>query len=347
MRFGGGDLPVRPVGRFLRGSDGFRWGWPGTGFDLAFRGRSAEFDLSGSRAWVDVSVDGRPPRAIDASATGGRLLLDGLPDGSHVLRLRKRTEALVGDLRLVAVELDGEAMEVPPPPAAKLEFYGDSITCGYGCLDPDPDAGFRPETESFPLSWAARTADILGAEVHAQAISGIGAVRNWPGVVGEPLPRRWRRAHPDHTAEWDLGSWVPAAVVVNLGTNDFGTAPFLPDESFLDGYAAFLEEIRRFRPGCPVISVDGPLLAPDHPLPGTRDHVRRLLDRAAERAGSLRFSLSPCDPLDGFGADHHPSAVQHGRNAREFAAFLEGVLSGPGRSSGRGREAPLPDRTSP
>jgi len=326
------DRFLRPVGRHVEEDGRLVFGWPGTGFDVRFEGDSIAIDLSGSVSWVDVSVDGAAPAAFDLDSNRRRVVLDGLAPGTHDMRLRKRTEAMVGDLVVSGLETDGRFLSAPAGGTPRLEFYGDSITCGYGCLDPVPEHGFSPATESFQLSWAGRTASVLGAEVHAQAISGIGVARNWPGVVGTPLPARWMLAHPDRDVRWDLSSWIPDAVVVNLGTNDYGVQPFLPENAFVEAFEAWLEEIRTIRRGIPLVLVDGPLLADDHPSPGTRTLVRGLLDRIAAGSGAVRFSLSPSDPLDGFAADFHPSVVQHERNAREFASFLAGL---PGLGRGR------------
>jgi lysophospholipase L1-like esterase len=302
------------------------FGWPGTGFDLRFEGDRLDVDFSGSRAWIQATWDDGESFAMDL----GTSPLVGFPvpgPGPRVLRVRKRTEAMVGDLVVGAV-LPGSGRILPPPPAPSLgiEFYGDSITCGYGCLDPVPEHGFQASTESFPLSWSGLTGALLGAEVHAQAISGIGVFRNWPGVEGNPMPSRWKLAHPDRDRDWDLSSWIPHAVVVNLGSNDFGTLPFPSRTEFVQAFDGWLGEVRRARPGIPLVVVDGPLLASDHPAAGTRSLVRSLLDDVAARTGSQRFSLSPCDPADGFAADFHPSAAQHRRNAQEFAPYLARLL---------------------
>ena len=326
MRITATDPFVRKVGRHLVQGESVRSGWPGTGLDVRFRGTRIEIDLEGTVAWLDLALDGSELAPFDHVDGPGRWALAELDDAEHVVHLRKRTEGMVGDLVVSSLRTDGQFLNPPKSPGLRLEFLGDSITCGYGCLDPLPEAGFLASTESFPLSWAGRTAALMGAEVHAQAISGIGMVRNWPGVVGEPLPERWKRAHQDHVGEWDLSRWVPHAVMVNLGSNDFGAVPFLADDDFVAGCVAFLRDIQSRRPKVPLVLVDGPLLVEGHPAPGTRTLVRSLLDRAASETGTLRFSLTPCDPIDGFGADWHPSVVQHERNAQQFADYLQGVI---------------------
>jgi hypothetical protein len=140
------------------------FGWPGTGFDLRFEGDRLDVDFSGSRAWIQAAWDDGESFAMDL----GTSPLVGFPvpgPGPRVLRVRKRTEAMVGDLVVGAV-LPGSGRILPPPPAPSLgiEFYGDSITCGYGCLDPVPEHGFQASTESFPLSWSGLTGVLLGAE---------------------------------------------------------------------------------------------------------------------------------------------------------------------------------------
>jgi len=320
------DPRVLPVGRFVVEGDRFVFGWPGTGFDLGFEGERLDVDFAGSRAWIDAGWDGGAPIGIELDASS-KVGLAAPGPGPHVLRVRKRTEAMVGDLVIAAVSpAIGMLLPPPPSPGRRVEFYGDSITCGYGCLDPVPEHGFLAATESFPLSWAALSAASAGAEVHAQAISGIGVFRNWPGVAGDPMPSRWSLAHPERGEEWDLGSWKPHAVVVNLGSNDFGTLPFPSRTEFVDAFRDWLAALGDARPGIPLVVVDGPLLASEHPAPGTRDLVRSLLNHVATEAGALRFSLSPCDPADGFAADFHPTAAQHRRNAGEFAPFLARLL---------------------
>jgi len=320
------DSRVLPVGRFV--PEGSRWvfGWPGTGFDLRFEGERLDVDFAGSRAWIEAAWDDGAPFALELQASPGVGFAPPGP-GPRTLRVRKRTEAMVGDLELAGVSAErGRLLPLPPVPTRRIEFYGDSITCGYGCLDPVPEHGFLAATESFPHSWAALTGSHLGAQVHAQAISGIGVHRNWPGVEGNPMPSRWTLAHPGRDAPWDLSAWIPHAVVVNLGTNDFGTLPFPDPTEFVQAFGDWLRAVRETRPGIPLVVVDGPLLAADHPAPGTRALVRSLLDDVAGKAGALRFSLSPCDPADGFAADFHPSAAQHRRNAEEFVPFLAGLL---------------------
>ncbi|HNY32498.1 MAG TPA: GDSL-type esterase/lipase family protein [Fibrobacteria bacterium] len=318
----------RPVGRHLRQGNGWIFGWPGTGLDLRFRGRGLKARVAGSIAWVEVVANGTS-RALEIGANGDTVdLVESQPLQEWTVRIRKRTEGSVGELHLRDLQvMEGTWMEPPPAPARRIEFLGDSITCAYGCLEPDPLKGFDPATEDFGRSWAKVAGDLLDGEVHAQAWSGIGVVRNWPGVDRPPLPRFWKRAVPTRPGDWDLSSWMPHLVVVNLCSNDYGVLPFLADREFVEGAVAWLRDVRAHRPHAPVVVVDGPLLKNDHPRSGTLDLVRSLLDQATEAMGGIpagfhRLSLATVSGPETLGADFHPSAVHQRANGQELASFV-------------------------
>ncbi|MBK8802635.1 MAG: hypothetical protein IPN71_11385 [Fibrobacteres bacterium] len=324
---------ISPVGRYLREGDGWVFGWPGTGLDLRFRGRGLRASFDGSRAWIDVK--GKATSWVWQVGPGSKVadLLESPSIQDWTVSIRKRTEGSVGELVIRNLEVvDGNWLDFSPfpPEGLRIEFLGDSITCAYGCLEPDPTKGFDPATEDFGKSWATVAAAELGAQIHAQAWSGIGVVRNWPGVDMPPLPAFWTRAVPTREASWDPGAWMPDIVVVNLCSNDYGVTPFLPDQEFVQGYVQWLTEVRKLRPDAPVVVVDGPLLKDDHPAPGTRTLVRSLLDRVVETMGGAqsrfhRLSLSPVQVQADLGADFHPSAAHQRRNGLELAGFLKRI----------------------
>ncbi|HNY30349.1 MAG TPA: hypothetical protein PKO15_05625, partial [Fibrobacteria bacterium] len=54
----------------------------------------------------------------------------------------------------------------------RIEFYGNSITCGYGILDSVASHSFKVQTEHEGLTYAAQAADSVGAERHTICWSG-------------------------------------------------------------------------------------------------------------------------------------------------------------------------------
>lgn len=124
-------------------------------------------------------------------------------------------------------------LEAPPLRRRRLEFLGDSITIGFGVLCHKLGiSGCILQAESFADSWAHLVCEALEAECMVGAWSGWGLVMN--GYGGEIiLPDIWARTLATVPAEnpldihgtardnrWDLMSWRPDAVVINIGTND-------------------------------------------------------------------------------------------------------------------------------
>jgi hypothetical protein len=58
------------------------------------------------------------------------------PEKQYYLKLTKRTEAMNNNQPTIcyffSLDSGGQLLELPPAPSRKLEFLGDSITCGYG-----------------------------------------------------------------------------------------------------------------------------------------------------------------------------------------------------------------------
>jgi hypothetical protein len=169
------------------------------------------------------------------------VLADGLdPSSSHDVTVVKSTEAMWNSLdpepnymTLYGVELSG-----PSSPSVmvtskarskkgallsssrKLEFLGDSITAGYCNLcHEQPAYPTGAVAESSAESWPSAVAALTSAEFHAVAWSGYGLTHNCCG--GSTLmPAIYTRALasvPDGSADWNFSSWIPDAVVVNLG----------------------------------------------------------------------------------------------------------------------------------
>ena len=141
-----------------------------------------------------------------------------------------------------------------------LEFVGDSDTAGW-CADGNRTTGDDANAfEDAAVTWAAQLARAVGAELTAQAISGIGVV-DWP--IGPHLARALPFAP---RAPWDYASSAPRApdaVVLLVGPNDsdpdgaaFGDAYVQLLEQLSDAYAWAADAEARARPP-PLVSVCG------------------------------------------------------------------------------------------
>jgi lysophospholipase L1-like esterase len=326
------DPNLRFVGRFdRRDAAGPRCAWAGSSVILKFRGTALNVLLRSSGAdHLQVTVDGTSS-AVLATSKDGTLyrVASGLPDKEHVVELFKRTEPFVGQLQFLGVQLEKgrTLLPLPPRPDRRIEFVGDSITCGYGNESANEKEHFASVTENNYLAYGAVTARRLGAEYVAVAWSG-----KW--LFGkEAMPLLYERALPlDPESTWNRSAWIPHAVVVNLGTNDFG--PRNPTEKeWQDAYRDFIRTIRKHAPECHVFCAVGSMMSDNYPpgrkaLSTIRQYTTGLVEEL-RKAGDRKLhfvEFDVQDPKDGFGGDWHPSVKTHQIMAERLTTVVKKEL---------------------
>jgi lysophospholipase L1-like esterase len=322
--------------------------FPGSSVQVRFVGTGLELRLRDfgtgtpqTTNYFDVTVDGGAPRLLQVSPAQEQYVLAAeLAPGEHELSLFKRVEASpggqsgAGRAQLLGFVLHGRALLPVALPERKLEFVGDSITCGYG----DELETMSPESAHYTTlgsnahkAYGAVTASLLGARYAAVAYSGRGVSRNYAGGPGALLPELYLSSVPEQpAADWDPTRYVPDAVIVNLGTNDFST-PGIDRAQFVARYAAFLERLRGYYPRAALVVALGPMLSDSYP-PGAQawsnaqaDVQKAVALRA--QAGDRNVHVVLFAPHSGpWGEDWHPSAATHAKMAEQLAASLKRIL---------------------
>lgn len=322
---------IRILGRTIEESPGsLKWSWSGSGAGIAFEGTSCSAHLQGRGGIFRVLVDGveRAPLDLATNSDTLHLVAGGLPYGRHYVEIRQKTEAQNCTSRFRGFRIEGTPAALPPASSRRIEFYGNSITCGYGILDSVATNPFSVRTEDEGLTFAARAAEALGAERRTVCWSGKGVVQNYGRDTLNPtLPMLYQRilaTDPDHP--WDFSGWTPQVVVIDLGTNDFSHVA--PDSAkFHRTYAAFVDSLHARYPQAKFVLVDGPMLSDGYPSGvNALSKVRRHLDNVVAEVGrrgiaATHLSLAPQGGL-GYGADYHPNLAQAALNGQELAAHL-------------------------
>lgn len=231
--------------------------WSGVGFQLSFTGSSIfglylqdvgnEYDIISEDFNVTLVTNTTSTPVVQILSTG----LDS--SKTHNVMVFKRTEALFGVVSLFGIVLSPGGSLQPAQPnfneSRRIEFIGDSITCGFGDLGTFP-CNFSASTEDVSHSYAELIARELDADIHIVAWSGKGMVRNYgyPNESSpESMPTYFNKTLANSDAPsttWNFTSWIPSAVVINLGTNDFSTGPVPSQELFESTYVSFISEIR-------------------------------------------------------------------------------------------------------
>jgi lysophospholipase L1-like esterase len=331
------------------GEDGPTWGFVGASVRVRFYGRGLAVRLKDygggtpqTTNFYDVSVDGGVPRLLEVSPSREAYdLAAGLPEGEHEVELFKRVEAApngsrgAGKAQLLGFSLRGTRLLPVQRPQRRLEFIGDSITCGYGneLTTEHPEAAhYTTRNSNGHAAYGAISARQLNAQYLAVAYSGRGLSRNFAGGPGELLPQMYLSSVPEDPAAtaWVPSQYVPDAVVINLGTNDFST-PGVDREAFMQSYTRFLATLREYYPRAALVAAIGPMLSDFYP-PGAEGWTHAQADvRSAvatrQAAGDSNVHLVTFEPQTGpWGEDFHPTAATHLKMASQLAAMLEKTL---------------------
>ncbi len=292
--------------------------WAGSEVRVQFVGTGVTLRLrSVGEVHFTVWVDDRA-QLLSIAGTGEHQYAPAPVDnGRHLLRLIKRTEAAAGHAQLVALlpQPGTEVLFAPALPTRRLEFIGDSMTVGACAYDDGPERWDRRETHDHSASFAARTAQALGAQHHAIAVSGMGVTMSMIDLRAEQI---FDRKRPDPQSAEARKDPPPDAVVVLLGHNDVLAArragQRFPSQ-FSEDYVRLIRGIRARYPRSLIVCTTGGMF---------RSRQSCALRRAWSAA--LRTLQKDDARIIGHAFAHssffHPRADAHAKLAAELTPIL-------------------------
>lgn len=233
VRIAFNDPQLAYDGRILYTKDAAILSWPGSAIHINFNGTGikGEFSESDSANYYNVIVDGKILSTMHFDQERKTYTLaTGLTNTAHQLQLFKRTEWDKGSTSFYS--FSGKDIKILPPPQKPrrtIEFYGNSISCGYGIEDYTTDLGigfFENNYDAFP----AITARHFNAQYRCIAKSGIGITISWFPLL---MKEMYNRLDPvDPNSKWDFTQYTPDVVVINLLQNDYWLTNMPDHEQF-------------------------------------------------------------------------------------------------------------------
>ncbi|NDP26644.1 MAG: SGNH/GDSL hydrolase family protein [Flavobacterium sp.] len=259
---------------------------------VGFTNSNAEFYWSGSSVSITVEGTKEVKAFLDTKRDSNYcyIIIDGNSSSAKKIKLetQKKTYLLAtfNDLKKHHIELvkitntddnticfygfeidkKGTVLKPSKKRKRKLEFFGDSITCGHGADVPadSTDSG-APKYFNNYRTYGAITARYFDARYHCTAKSGIGVAVSWFPQI---MPEIYDRKNPENPdSKWDFSNYVPDIVVVNLFQNDswivnmseneqfkarFGTVK-PTDDFMIKAYGDFISKIRSNYPKAQII----------------------------------------------------------------------------------------------
>jgi lysophospholipase L1-like esterase len=308
-------------------------GWSGARMRLRFQGSTsigAWLDDDSGDNYAMVWIDGQPGKKFRLDARDGFYpLASGLDAGEHTVELVRVTECAVGLTHFRGFTLDRGAKPLAWRDAhqRRIEFIGDSITCGYGVEVDDANLHFTPATENFCLGYSGLTARQLDADYLVVARSGIGIVRNYGGPrdgTKNAMPSVYPHTfYLQPKPDWDFSRFTPDVLCLNLGTNDFSTTG-VNVNNFIAAYADFLRMLLARYPAAQIVALQGPM----NNSPELKSALHAALAKLdAESLRRIHYFELSAQGAHGYGADSHPNRAQSRINAGELTAFLADLMN--------------------
>ena len=343
LRFIGRVDPTNPV-----------FSWAGSGFEtkLSGTGGTISFTATGDN-YIDVNVDGCTV-ASSPVTTGTPIKLGPLPKGDHVVQVIKRSDPVLGSLKLDKVDMDGPLMKTPIP-THRIEVIGDSISIGYGVEKVIP-CSETAETGNVAHGFAWLTAQKVGAEVMVTGYGGKGIYRSATSLPNTTvqMPQLWLDTNP---ADGDAHTWTfppelnPHLVVIELGTNDFAYLDYssgtgvasrdhVDQELFVKLYTKLIMDVKvKYGPTTQFILLGSPMLGDAYPA-GDLQHttlvnlLNKIVPATCPDSKYIHFvDLDP--PGDGehgegkSGCDYHPNLAQQQQYSEILSNYISKLMDWP------------------
>lgn len=309
--------------------------YPGVQIIAGFEGTSIRMKAKPKSALYMAQIDDYKPFKVDFLNQEDSVLMlaQGLPDGKHTVKLMHITEGYELRPEFYGFILDPgkDLTEAPALPQRKIEFIGNSITCGFGVEATVGTAPFAYETENHYYSFASLTARALEAQYMVVARSGIGIFRNYNGPYDgnqeTAMPALYKYTNYNDTTElWDFSQYTPDVVCVNLGTNDASAGSYNKTK-LREAYASFLQNLRDRYPEAKIVMMSGCMLSGQRmkDVADAQDAVVAEINEKGDKE-VYRFTFPAQDGSLGYGASYHPSMQQQEKMANELTPFLRELM---------------------
>lgn len=339
---------VKPLGRTHQLEDSL---W------LCFSGTGAEFTACCTTLSVTMAADSSHTvpanRTRLAMMVNGQLVVDDLLDAAEktyslwesvspetiTVRILKLSETAMSTCAIKSIITDAPVIQPTPEKQHRIEFIGDSITCGYGADDEVAEHSFTTATENVTHSYAYKAAQTLDADYSMVSISGYGVISGYTGtgeskVTAQLLPTYyeklgfsygWYNGTTPANIPWDFSAYTPDLIVVNLGTNDSSYTGTDPErqEDYRAQYTEFLKVIRRCNPQSTILCTLG--IMGDQLYPQVKKAVAAYTEETGDtNIACLKFDVQ--NAADGYAADWHPSQKTHTKAAEKLVQRIQQLM---------------------
>lgn len=316
------------MGRVPMNDSAAELSWTAASVIVNFNGTAVKATINDENGqnYYNVVVDGKVAKVLHLDKGKKEYeLISGLAKGPHRLQFFKRTEYDWGRTWFYGLNINGKLL-APPTYKHKIEYYGDSITCGMADEDTSGKDRGDNDYENGYASYANVVARHFDADFHVIAKSGIGVFISWFDYV---MPDIYDRAYAHKKANWDFKKFTPELVIVNLFQNDswlsknkdheqfkkiFGETP--PKQEFIiSRYQHFIRNIRVKYPKAKIVCALGAMDATKEgsPWPGFIEKAVAGLNDSNVYTHFFKYKDT----------NGHPSVAEQNAMGEDLIAYIE------------------------
>lgn len=323
---------VQYTGRFDYSNPARPKAWAsGAYVQIKFSGSFCSVKINDEMLWgkvlnyLEIKVDDQPAYRIRLTGKENTIVLaKNLPQGNHTVLICKNSEAENGYIEIVGFTCE-ELLQPDAKPVRKMEFIGDSITCGAGSDESEvkcetPGTSWHDQHNAY-FAYGPTTARSLNAQWHLSSVSGIGLMHSCcdKKIV---MPQVFDKINlARDTIAWDFSRYQPDVVTICLGQND----GIQDSTKFTTVYIHFVKKLRSHYPKAKIVLLSSPM-ASEKLEAALVKYINAVTDSLRKEGenniGSFFFAKQYRS-----GCGSHPSLAEHEQIAAELSAYLKKEMS--------------------
>ncbi|MGF1922616.1 MAG: SGNH/GDSL hydrolase family protein [Bacteroidia bacterium] len=297
---------------------------------VKFNGTSCEVDINDEviygtvHNYIEVKIDDEPSYRIQLKNKENKITLaKNLPKGNHTVIICKNTEFENGYVEIVGFRCEN-LLNPPKLQKRKMEFIGDSITCGFGADEravkcSDKNTQWYDQHNAYQ-AYGPITARSLNAQYHLSSVSGIGLIHSCcdKKIL---MPQVFDKINmAKNEIKWDFSQYQPDVVTVCLGQND----GVQDSAKFCDAYVKFAQTLRSYYPKAKLVFLSSPMA--DQTLKNALEKYISSVRTALEMQGEKNIGAYFFKRQSTSGCSSHPSLLEQKEIASELTAYLKKTM---------------------
>lgn len=296
---------------------------PGVYVQARFEGTSVEVMIDDEveynkyHNYIEIAIDNRTPFRVQTTGkTNVIKAAENLPAGVHTITICKDTESGIGYLEMVGLKCE-KLLPWKNNTRHKIEFIGNSITCGTGSdllVKPCGQGEWYDQHNAY-MSYGPTTARLLNAEWQLTAVSGIGLIHSCCDM-DIVMPQVFDKVNLRvNQQSWDFSRYIPDVVTICLGQND-GKQDSV---AFCSAYVSFINTIKSHYPKAAIVMLNSPMA--DESLTAVLKKYILGIEASFNKGSNVHHYFYSRRFHSGCG--DHPDMAEHQLMAKELSAYIK------------------------